>query len=478
MHATPLVPPELESQLARLRRTATESGVPTLDERLDRLQRLKDALLDNRDRFVEAVSSDFGVRSKHETLMADILTVVRGIDDTRRSLRTWMRPRRVGVSWIYRPARARVRPQPKGVVGVMGAWNYPVNLVFAPAAAALAAGNRLMVKPSEHTPRTADLTKAVLEDALGSDWVAVVLGGPDVGAAFSRLPFDHLLFTGSTAAGRKIMAAASENLVPLTLELGGKSPVIVTEDRFGSSALRRTANSIAFAKLLNAGQTCIAPDYVFVPEGRADDFVDAFRRSVEGMYPTLLDNPDYTAIINEAHFARLQGYLEQARERGARLVTINPGDEDLSGQSKKFVPTLVVDPVDDLAVMQEEIFGPILPVKTYSSLDQALQFINARPRPLALYVYSDDARKVRRVVDGTTSGGVCINEATLQFAEEHLPFGGIGASGMGAYHGETGFETFSHLKPIFERTRLDPMSMFRPPFGSRHERLLAWLFGR
>ena len=422
--------------------------------------------------------SDFGVRSRHETLMAEVLTVVRGIQEVRKNLRRWMRPRRVRVSWLYRPGRARVQPQPKGVVGIMGAWNYPVNLALAPIVATIAAGNRAMVKPSEVAPRAAEVVKAILTEALGENRVIVTLGDVQVAETFSRLPFDHLLFTGSTQVGRKVMAAASENLVPVTLELGGKSPVIVTEDRFTRGGLLRTAHSVAFGKLLNAGQTCIAPDYALLPEGRIDDFVEAFRDSVTEMYPSLLDNADYTAIIDERHAGRLLGYVREAADRKVRIEEINPAGEDLGGQTKKLPPTLIVDPPDDLAVMKEEVFGPILPILTYGTLDEAIAHVNARPRPLALYVFSDDQRKVRRILERTTSGGACVNEVALQFAEDRLPFGGVGDSGMGAYHGRAGFETFSHLKPVFVRTRFDPMSLFRPPYGKRHDRFLDWLFGR
>lgn len=432
----------------------------------------------DRERIAEALGGDFGVRSRHETLMAEVLTLVRGIQDAKKNLRKWMRPRRVGVSWLYRPARAEVRPQPKGVVGVMGAWNYPISLTLGPVVGAIAAGNRVMIKPSEIAPRSAEVVKAIVEEALGTERAAVVLGDVHVAEAFSRLSFDHLIFTGSTAVGRKVMAAASENLVPVTLELGGKSPVILTEDRFSKTGLERAAKSIAFGKLLNAGQTCIAPDYALIPEGRIDDFVDAFRAAVEAMYPSLLDNPDYSAVIHERHASRLNAYVRQAIDRRVRVEKVNPAEEDLSGQTRKLAPTLVIDPPDDLAVMREEIFGPILPVITYGTLDEAIAHVNARPRPLALYVFSDDRRKVRRILDGTTSGGVCVNEVTLHFAEDRLPFGGVGDSGMGAYHGRAGFDTFSHLKPVFVRTRFDPMSLFRPPYGARHDRFLSWLFGR
>jgi coniferyl-aldehyde dehydrogenase len=478
MRALVPVDSDLRGQLERLRRAQRDEGATTLDQRLTLLRRLEQVLLRDRERVAEALMSDFGVRARHETLMAEVLTVVWGIREVRRQLRRWMRPRRVRVSWLYRPGRAHVQPQPKGVVGIMGAWNYPVNLALAPVVAAIAAGNRVMVKPSEIAPRAAEVVKAILTEAIGESRVVVTLGDVQIAEAFSRLPFDHLLFTGSTDIGRKVMAAASENLVPVTLELGGKSPVIVTEDRFTRTGLKRTAYSIAFGKLLNAGQTCIAPDYALLPEGRVDDFVEAFRDTVTEMYPSLLDNSDYTAIIDERHAGRLLRYVREAADRKVRIEEINPAEEDLGGQTKKLAPTLIVDPPDDLAVMREEIFGPILPVLTYGTLEEAIAHVNARARPLALYVFSDDRRKVRRILERTTSGGVCVNEVALQFAEDRLPFGGIGDSGMGAYHGRAGFETFSHLKPVFARTRFDPMSLFRPPYGRRHDRFLDWLFGR
>lgn len=468
---------DLRSQLGRLRRFAQESGTPTLDDRLELLERLRSHLMMSREGLAESVSADFGSRSRFETLMAEVLTVVRAIDDVRKNLRQWMRPRRTAASWLYRPGRAEVRPQPKGVIGVIGAWNYPINLTLEPVVGAIAAGNRVMVKPSEHAPRTAEAVKSLLDDSLGERWVHVALGGVDVAIEFSRLEFDHLLFTGSTEVGRSIMQAASENLVPVTLELGGKSPVIVTEDRFGKSGLERTAHGIAFGKLFNAGQTCIAPDYAWVPEGRVDEFAEAIQNSIHELYPTLLDNTDYSGIIDERHAARLRGYLRQAMDRRIRVIEINPAREDMDGQWKKMKPALVIDPPDDLDLMREEIFGPILPIKSYRSLSEVIDYINVRPRPLALYVFSDDNRKVDRILDETVSGGAAVNETMLQFAEDRLPFGGVGASGMGAYHGKTSFETFSHLKPVFVRTRFDPMSLFRPPYGPRHQRFLDWLFG-
>ncbi|MFO0577516.1 MAG: coniferyl aldehyde dehydrogenase [Polyangia bacterium] len=458
--------------LKQQRAAFLEAGPPSLEQRLEDLDRLRRVLLENQENFAAAISKDFGHRSRHETLISEIFVSLEGIKHMRRNLAEWMSPERRWVSMLFFPGRSQVVYQPVGVVGVIAPWNFPVQLALLPVATALAAGNRVMLKPSEFTPATSALLKEALGRAFPDDKVAVVLGGPEVGAAFSRLAFDHLLFTGSTSVGRKIMQAAAENLVPVTLELGGKSPFIVDE----SFSMERAAGSLVTGKLTNAGQICIAPDYALVPEGRSDELVASLQREVGRRYPTMLNNPDYTSIVNHRHYERLRHLLSDAEAKGGRLVEVNPGGERFDDASKHKLPlTLVLNPTEDMAVMQDEIFGPILPVVSYRTLDEAIGYVNARPRPLALYLFSDDEQRQQRVLERTTSGGVCINETLLHVAQEDLPFGGIGASGMGAYHGREGFLAMSHKKPVFHQARWNGTALMKPPYGPRLERLLKFM---
>ena len=360
----------------------------------------------------------------------------------------------------YRPASNTVLPQPLGVVGVIVPWNYPVFLAFGPLISALAAGNRALVKMSEYTPRTGALLQELAARYLGDEVVAVLNGGPSVAEAFSALAFDHLLFTGSTEIGKRVMRAASANLTPVTLELGGKSPALIAPDFPIDLAVSR----IAFGKLLNAGQTCVAPDYVLVPRGRLELFVELYRREVARMYPSLRDNPDYTSIANTRHRERLQGWLDEAGAAGATVIGINPAGEALC-DSGKLAPQLVLDAPEHCRLMQEEIFGPILPVLPYDDFEAALGYINARPRPLALYLFDRDNRRIGHAVARTHAGGVSINETILHVAQDDLPFGGVGSSGMGHYHGKDGFDTFSKMKPVFAQSRLNAMGLLVPPYG-------------
>jgi acyl-CoA reductase-like NAD-dependent aldehyde dehydrogenase len=380
-----------------------------------------------------------------------------------RHVARWMacRPREIG--WQLQPARAYVLPQPLGVIGIVAPWNYPVFLTAAPLAGALAAGNRAMIKPSEYAPRTAALLADILHRTFPRDLVAVVNGDAAAGREFVSLPFDHLLFTGSATVGREVMRAASENLTPVTLELGGKSPAIIAPD----ADLRRAAEDIAYGKLLNAGQTCIAPDYALVPASRVRAFAEAMRDAVERYYPAAAANPDYTAIINERHYDRLQAYLEEARGKGAEVIEIDPR----AAAGRKIAPALIIDPPDEIAVMREEIFGPLLPVKSYGHIDEAIAYVNERPRPLALYVFGQDQKLIDRVLERTVSGGVCVNDTLLHIAAEDLPFGGAGPSGIGQYHGQAGFDAFSKLKPVFRRRWPGLSRLLRPPYGRVH----AWL---
>ncbi len=455
--------------LERQRENYLAEGVVSAARRRDRLERAIDLLKTHQDRLVAAMRQDFGHRSDHQSLFTDIASCIGPLRHAQANLEKWMRPekRKVGPFPLnLLGARARVEYQPLGVVGVISPWNFPVNLTFTPLAGVLAAGNRCMIKPSEFTPATSEVMAEIFPTAFDELEVAVVTGGPQTGADFSGLPFDHLLFTGATSIARHVMRAASENLVPVTLELGGKSPVVVSR----SADMQKTADAIMMGKTLNAGQICLAPDYVFVPEEKVDDFVASATRSVEKMYPTLLDNPDYTSVINERHYQRLMSYIEEAKEKGARVVEINPAGEDFRQQPHhKIPPTLVVDPGEDTALMQDEIFGPVLPVKAYAEVDEAIGYVNRKPRPLGLYYFGQDASEEQRVLTRTTSGGVTVNDVVMHVAQEDLPFGGVGPSGMGAYHGHDGFRTFSHAKAIFTQSRIDVAALagLKPPYGEK-----------
>ena len=444
---------------------------PAIEVRKDRLARLAAMGESNAARIVEAISADFGQRSSHETQMAELVLVGGTIRHAQRHLRGWMKARRMPTALHYRPGRNRLLRQPLGVVGIVAPWNYPYQLALAPAVAAIAAGNRVMIKPSELTPQFSELLARMVAERFAEDELAVVTGDAQTGKAFCELPFDHLFFTGSTAVGRMVAQAAAKNLTPVTLELGGKSPAILDP----SSDLATAAPRLAFGKLLNAGQTCIAPDYAFVPRDRIDAFVEQMQRSVAKLYPSLAANPDYTSIVNERHFSRLQGLLEDAKAKGARIVTINPAGETFDPAKRKQPPVLVLGATPDMRLMQEEIFGPILPVLAYDKIEEAIAYINRHDRPLALYWFGSDAANRDQVLARTISGGVTLNDCIWHIAQEDQPFGGVGASGTGSYHGEWGFRTFSKEKPVFIQPRLNGMFLMYPPFGRTFERMLALL---
>ncbi len=471
--ATASVASSLRAALRRMQDAQRKSGAPSYEERVLRLDRLERAVRSRKGEMASAISSDFGNRSTHESLLAEVFLLLGAINHARAHLRDWMEKDEREVPWVFLPARAEVLAQPLGVVGIIAPWNYPVLLALSPLVGALAAGNRAMIKPSELVPQTAEWLRGLIADTFAEDEVAVFTGGPEVGEAFSRLPFDHLVFTGSTRVGKLVMRAASENLVPLTLELGGKSPAIVG----AGFSLRLAAQRIMSGKLFSAGQTCIAPDYVMVQEAARDELVQAFKESVDEMYPSLAANPDYTSIVNDEHHARLKELVDDARARGAQVVELSPAAEPLQG-SRKFVPTLVLGPTAEMRVLQEEIFGPILPVVTYDALAEAVAFVNDRPRPLALYFFSHDRAAIERVLAETMSGGVTINDTMFHIAQDDLPFGGVGSSGMGHYHAREGFETFTKKKAVFRQARFNATGLLRPPYGKRIERLLAFLVGR
>lgn len=460
----------LNAAFARIHQASRADPVAPLGERRRRLAALEALLRDNVDALCSAVAADFGQRSQHETRLLEIFPSLESIRHTRRHLARWSKPQRRPVSLWFQPGRAEVRPQPLGCVGIVTPWNYPIYLAIGPLTAAFAAGNRALMKMSEFTPSTATVLAELARRYFTADELAIVEGDLPVAEAFTRLPFDHLLFTGSTAVGRHVMRAAAEHLTPVTLELGGKSPAIIAPDY----PLDKAAARILSGKCLNAGQTCIAPDYLFVPTGQEQAFAEAARRIVAASYPDIWHNPDYTAIVNERQFQRLNACLEDARARGATLVPLAECPPATAAR-RCLPPTLIFGANDTMRVMQDEIFGPLLPVFTYDRIDDALAIINARDRPLALYLFDNDRQRINHVLDHSVSGGVTINDTILHIAQEDLPFGGVGPSGMGHYHGHEGFLTFSKLKPVFYQSRINGIGLFNPPYGKLFERMLKVL---
>ncbi|MEK9823002.1 MAG: coniferyl aldehyde dehydrogenase [Gammaproteobacteria bacterium] len=456
---------DMQAILDRQKKAYIADGVVTAETRIDRLDRAINILKNHGTKLSEAMAADFGHRSMDQSKMTDIDGAIGPLQHAKKHVRQWMKPEKRKVMFplgIF-GARGRIEYQPLGVVGCISPWNFPVQLTFAPLGGIFAAGNRTMIKPSEFTAQTSELMQELFAAEFDEEEVAVCTGGPDVGGAFSRLPFDHLLFTGATSIAKHVMRAAAENLVPLTLELGGKSPVVIGR----SADMELAATNIMAGKTMNAGQICLAPDYVFLPEESRDEFVEAARNSVAKMYPDIKDNPDYTSIVNERHYDRLNGYLDDAREKGANVVEINPADEDFSQQQHhRIPPTIVLDPTDDMQVMQDEIFGPILPVKQYQDVNETLAYINDHDRPLGLYYFGQDKAEENKVLTHTTSGGVTVNDVVMHVAQEDLPFGGVGPSGMGSYHGYDGFRNFSHAKAIYSQSKAVSKlaAAMRPPY--------------
>jgi len=460
---------DMQALLDSQRKAYLAEGVVSLATRKDRIERAINVIKNNEKAFIAAMTEDFGHRSEHQSLFTDVAGSVGPLRHAQANLAKWSRPqkRKVGPFPLnLLGAKARVEYQPLGVVGVISPWNFPINLTFTPLAGILAAGNRCLIKPSEYTPATSAAMAQGFAAEFDADEIAVINGGPQTGSDFSSLAFDHLLFTGATNVARHVMRAASENLVPVTLELGGKSPVVVGR----SADMDKTTDAIMAGKMLNAGQICLAPDYVFVPAERMSEFVASSQRAVAKMFPTLIDNPDYTSVVNQKHFDRINRYVEEAREKGAEIVEINPAGEDFRQQPHhKIPPTLVLEPTDDMAVMQEEIFGPVMPVKSYDVMDETISYINENPRPLGLYYFGSDASEEQHVLSHTTSGGVSVNDVVMHVAQEDLPFGGVGPSGMGSYHGFDGFKTFSHAKAIFTQSKINVAELagLRPPYGKK-----------
>ncbi len=458
--------------LDKQRAAHLKDGPLGAEKRIEWLDRAIGLLVGHKDAIADALREDFGHRSVHASLLTDVSGSIAPLKHAKAHLKTWMKREKRKVSPAILGllgAKAYVDYQPKGTIGIISPWNFPVNLTFTPLAGVFAAGNRCMIKPSEFTPRTSELMARMFASTFDESEVAVFTGGAEIGGAFSKLPFDHLLFTGATSIAYHVMKAAAENLVPTTLELGGKSPVIIGD----SADMALTAKRVMMGKTLNAGQICLAPDYVLVPEGKQREFVKQAADTISAMFPTLKDNPDYTSVINQRHFDRLQGYLDDARAKGAEIVELNPAKEDFRQQPyHKIPPTLILNPTDDMAIMKDEIFGPLLPVKTYNNVDEAIGYVNAHDRPLGLYYFGKDGAEQEKVLTRTTSGGVSVNDVVMHVSMEDLPFGGIGPSGMGAYHGIDGFKTFSHAKAVFQQASRDLTAMMRPPYGPAIQKML------
>jgi coniferyl-aldehyde dehydrogenase len=453
--------------LARQKAAHIRDGIPSAAKRIEWLDKAIDLLITYNDELVDAMCQDFGHRSKDQSGFTDIAGSIGALKHAKKHVAKWMRPekRKAEFPLGLLGAKAQIQYQPKGVIGVISPWNFPVNLTFAPLAGVFAAGNRCMIKPSEFTELTSEVMKKAIEQYYDEEEVAVITGGPEIGAEFTKLAFDHILFTGATSIAHHVMRAAADNLVPLTLELGGKSPVVLGR----SADLQKAATRIMAGKTLNAGQICLAPDYAFVPKEKTSDFVAAATKAIETMYPSgLKDNDDYTSIVNQRHFDRIMGYIDEAKSKGAEVIEINPTGENFSQQPHhKIPPHIIVDPSDDLKVMQDEIFGPILPIKSYSDTKDTIAYINSHDRPLGLYYFGEDAAEKDMVLNNTTSGGVTVNDVIMHVGQEDLPFGGVGPSGMGSYHGREGFLEFSHKKSVFTQTGSEMISMIRPPYGEK-----------
>ena len=460
---------KLTDILNRQRAAYLREGPPSLAARKADLLKLKNAVRARLPEFEKTLDSDFQGRSSKETAIFEGVALVQGINYLRRNLRGWMRPQKRHVELHFQPGRARVVYQPLGVVGIMSPWNFPVGLSLMPLATAIAAGNRAMIKPSELTPATSELLGRMLGEIFPEEQVAVVTGAADIGAAFSALPFDHIVFTGSTPVGKAVMKAASANLVPVTLELGGKSPVIVVK----GSSLERAAASIAFGKLANGGQICIAPDYALVPENEVEPFLAAYDKAVRSLYPEGPASADFTSVINERHYGRLSALLDEARARGARVIEVGENPEAARSRPQTLAPTVVLGATGDMGILNEEIFGPVLPIVPYRTIDDAIAYINAGPRPLALYYFGGNGEDRRKVLERTTSGNVAINDTMIHYVQDDLPFGGVGPSGMGAYHGIEGFKSLSHAKGVFEQSRWNMTGALQPPFGLM-TRFVTW----
>ncbi len=463
----------LKELFSRQKSAYNKTPMPTAEQRIDHLKALKSITIKYQDQLATAVNKDFSCRSKDETLLAEILTSVEGINMAIKKTRKWMKPSKRGVGMLFAPAKNEVRYQPLGVIGIIVPWNYPIFLAIGPLVAALSAGNRAMIKMSEFTPNLNQVFKAMIAEVFDENRVCVIEGEADAAIAFTEQPFDHILFTGSTAVGRFVMAAAAKNLTPVTLELGGKSPTIVSDN----IPMKDAAERICFGKSMNAGQTCVAPDYILVPKAKEEAFIQAYIAAFSKMYPTLKDNGDYTAIVNDRQYQRLSSWINDAKDKGAKLTKINPANEDLSA-GRKLAPVIVQNMKNNMTIAEEELFGPILPIIPYESMDEAIAYINDRPRPLALYFFGYDKNEQDHVLNNTHSGGVSVNDTLMHLAQEDMPFGGIGDSGMGHYHGKEGFITFSKAKAVHRKGRISTGSLAHPPYDNSIRKMIYTFFIR
>jgi coniferyl-aldehyde dehydrogenase len=463
---------DLSQRLQPMRTAQRAQPMPDWATRAHRLRALEKMLLEQREAFAAAINADFGCRPREETDLLEIYPSLSAIRHTLSKGRRWMKPRRRLADLLFLPARTEMRPQPRGVVGIIVPWNYPLYLAVGPLVDALGAGNRAMLKMSEFTPRFSALFAEQVARHFKPDEVTVVTGDAEVAQAFSALPFDHLLFTGSTAVGHHVMRAAAANLTPVTLELGGKSPAIVGPGARFEHAVER----IMFGKLVNAGQTCIAPDYVLLPRARVAEFIDTASRTVARMYPQLAEGGQYSSIVSDRQYQRLVGLRDGAVAAGASVHPLSASSEDAA--RRLLPPQLLGNVTDEMAVMREEIFGPLLPLLPYDTLDEAIAYVTAHPHPLALYLFEQDAARIEKVLSNTHAGGVSVNDTIYHIAQHDLPFGGVGNSGTGGYHGEAGFRTFSHIKPVFHQARVNGAGMLNPPYGSRFRRMLELMLKR
>ncbi len=469
----------MNSVLAAQRAAFTKELPVSAAVRKDRLARAVAMMVDHGKRFSDAMSEDFGHRSQEQSMMTDIVASISALKYTSKNVDKWMRPERRKLMFPLGllGAKGTVEYQPKGVVGIIAPWNFPVQLTMAPIAGAFAGGNRVMIKSSEFTPSVSALFEEIAPQYFAEDEAAFFSGGPAEGQAFAKLAFDHMLFTGATGIGKHILHAAADNLTPVTLELGGKSPTILSR----SADLEQATQRIALGKMLNAGQICLAPDYLMVPREQEDAVVAGMQKAVSVMYPTLLNNPDYTSVINSRHRDRLRDYLDDARAKGAEIVEVNPANEDFAASNGNKMPLyLVRNPTDDMKVMQEEIFGPVLPIKTYDRVEEAIDYVNSHDRPLGLYYFGQDSSEERQVLDRTISGGVTVNDVVFHVSMEELPFGGVGPSGMGAYHGHDGFKTFSHAKSVYHQPKINVSKLggLMPPYGATTHKAITRDFKR
>ena len=460
---------DLNAVLRAQKEAFNKNPNPNWASRKDKLKRLGAVIDAHAEEFQKAISDDFGNRAYEETTIAEIMVIKGGISHALKHTQAWMRTRKAPTALQYLPAKNRIYPQPLGVIGIISPWNYPLQLAIMPLIGAIGAGNRAMIKPSEYTPRLSALLKNVLAQEFDDNEVFVATGGVDVASAFSGLPFDHLLFTGSTSVGRIVAKAAAQNLTPVTLELGGKSPTIIDDSANMDLAVPRIVNG----KTLNAGQTCVAPDYVLMPQAKIDGFSEALIKKAEEFYPTFAGNKDYTSIIADSHYARLQTLLEDAENKGARIRTAGDDDKQQLAKERRVPLTVVTNTTPDMKIMQEEIFGPLLPVVASDSLEDSLSYIQTHDRPLALYWFGEDKAKRDKVLSQSISGGVSINETAWHVVQEDIPFGGVGPSGMGAYHGEDGFRTFSHMKGVFHQSRFSQGKALFPPYTEKTRKMLG-----